>query len=99
MTTHHLKLSVEYSDEVFNGSKTFELRKNDRHFMKGDEIIFHEYDKDGAGYTGRAMSYIITYILENHESLSKGYVAMSIRYQRSLTWHLRYQTLLRGLRL
>lgn len=30
MTTHRLKVFVKYADAIMNGTKTFEIRKNDR---------------------------------------------------------------------
>ena len=36
---HELKIWNEYFEEVFMGYKTFEVRKNDRDFKKGDTLI------------------------------------------------------------
>ena len=36
MKTHELKLDVKYFDEVKDGNKNFEIRKNDRDFKVGD---------------------------------------------------------------
>ena len=30
MTTHRLKVLIKYADAIMNGTKTFEVRKNDR---------------------------------------------------------------------
>ena len=79
MTTHHLKTLPEYFELVIIGIKTFELRKNDRNFKIGDELILHEYDKDGCGYTGRIGSFIINYILENYDAIAPGYVIIAIK--------------------
>ena len=38
MTTHRLKLYEQYADAVLNGTKTFEIRRNDRNFKVGDKI-------------------------------------------------------------
>lgn len=40
---HELKTWNEYFEAVFMGHKTFEVRKNDRDFKKGDTLIL----KDG----------------------------------------------------
>lgn len=32
MTTHKLKVFIKYADAIMNGTKTFEIRKNDRNF-------------------------------------------------------------------
>lgn len=36
MTTHELKLDIKYFEDVKNGKKNFEIRKNDRDFKVGD---------------------------------------------------------------
>ncbi len=36
MTTHRLKIQEQYADAVLNGTKTFEIRKNDRGYEVGD---------------------------------------------------------------
>lgn len=40
MTTHRLKVFVKYADAIMNGTKTFEVRKNDRGYKVGDKIVF-----------------------------------------------------------
>jgi predicted RNA-binding protein with PUA-like domain len=56
-----LKILPEYFDAVWDGIKTFEIRKNDRNFQVGDEVILQEYDPE-KGYTGSGLVVIITYI-------------------------------------
>lgn len=46
---HHLKIYFDYADAVLNGTKTFEVRRNDRGYQKGDWIKFEvtkSYDDD-----------------------------------------------------
>lgn len=63
-TVHELKILPQYFEMVANGSKRFELRKDDRDYKVGDLLVLKEYD--GKDYTGRKLSaYIITYILRN----------------------------------
>ncbi len=38
--THLLRIRADFADRVLSGEKTFELRKNDRDFQRGDEIVF-----------------------------------------------------------
>lgn len=40
MTTHRLKVLIKYADAIINGTKTFEVRKNDRGYEVGDKIVF-----------------------------------------------------------
>lgn len=62
MKTHNLKTWPEYYQKVLDGTKTFELRKDDRGFKVGDELCLHEWEK-GVGYTGPTVTKKIAYIL------------------------------------
>lgn len=42
MTTHELKTEKMFFEEVFKGTKKFELRKNVRNFKVGDELWLKE---------------------------------------------------------
>jgi hypothetical protein len=76
---HELKTWSEYYEEVFMCHKTFELRKNDRDFKKGDKLILNEWDNEKQEYTGRSLARNILYILEGGKfGLEDGYVIMSI---------------------
>lgn len=59
--THKLKILPIYFREVESGNKKFELRKFDRPFSVGDELILREYDC--FKYTGRAVRVLVTYML------------------------------------
>lgn len=43
---HDLKIFPRYFEEVVNGSKRFEIRKNDRDFKVGDEVLLREYNPE-----------------------------------------------------
>ncbi|WGL50653.1 DUF3850 domain-containing protein [Nocardioides sp. BP30] len=49
MTEHILKVVAPYFDAVADGSKTFEVRKNDRAYQRGDTLVLWEYDDSGPG--------------------------------------------------
>ncbi len=46
MKLHELKIKHEYLIDVTIGTKTFELRKNDRDYQVGDLIRFIDITKD-----------------------------------------------------
>jgi ASC-1-like (ASCH) protein len=75
--THELKIYKEYFKPVLNGSKTFEIRKNDRHYRVGDRIILSELQDDKKNYTGRYFKGVITYITDYAQK--DGYVVFSFR--------------------
>jgi ASC-1-like (ASCH) protein len=54
MATHTLKINSEFLSALLDGSKTFEVRKNDRNYQAGDTIEFE-------GAPGK--SWQITYVL------------------------------------
>jgi ASC-1-like (ASCH) protein len=60
---HNLKTWPEYFRSVWDGSKTFEVRKSDRNFKVGDSMILQEWDPSLKEYTGRSVHTTITYIL------------------------------------
>lgn len=63
-TTHELKILPQYFEAVKNGSKRFELRKDDRNYQVGDLLILKEFD--GTDYTGNELgAFLVTYILRN----------------------------------
>lgn len=79
---HELKTWKEYFQLVACGLKSFELRKNDRGFLPGHELLLREYDKDTKEYTGNILHFKVTYVLEGKEAenfgLKEGYCIMSL---------------------
>lgn len=84
MTTHRLKIQEQYADAVLNGTKTFEIRKNDRGYEVGDKIVFDVVTNEGyavgaaARHPLNVAAYRIDYILDGFEGLAQKYVAMAI---------------------
>ena len=80
MKKHELKILPQYFQAVWSGIKTFELRKDDRDYQRGDILVLREWD--GENYTGSAICVKVTYILQNAEKygLKDGYVIMGIRH-------------------
>lgn len=60
---HNLKTWPEYFEQVWQGKKNFEVRKNDRLFIESDTLTLREYDPENMNYTGRGIDCEISYIL------------------------------------
>lgn len=84
MTTHRLKVLIKYADAIVNGTKTFEVRKNDRGYEVGDKIVFDVVTNEGyavgeaARHPLNGEVYRIDYILDDFEGLAQKYVALAI---------------------
>ncbi len=77
---HELKLHPKFFCRVADGTKCFEIRKNDRDYQVGDTLILREYDPDiGWPDSGSYESIIaeITYITSAHQQ--NGYVVLGIK--------------------
>lgn len=63
--THELKIWPQYYARVADGSKTFEVRDNDRGFQCGDSVLMREWDPEKAScfqYSGRQITARIGYV-------------------------------------
>ena len=74
---HQIRLAKSYFDDVANGIKTFELRRNDRGYKKGDILEMMEF-ADGKN-TGRTVRVLVTYILEDYTGIEDGYCIMATK--------------------
>lgn len=77
---HQIRLAKSYFDDVANGIKTFELRKNDRGYKKGDILEMMEF-ADGKN-TGRTVKVLVTYILEDYTGIEDGYCIMATKIMK-----------------
>jgi len=79
---HELKTWIDYFELIRNGKKSFELRKNDRGFLVGHELLLREYDKDKKVYTGRKLRRRVTFVLQGEEvedlGLKKGFCIIGL---------------------
>lgn len=75
MKTHELKILPEYFEAVTSRRKQFEIRKNDRDYKVGDQLILREWDS--VRYTGDSYKAEITYITDYMQR--DGYVVLGIR--------------------
>ena len=66
---HRLKTIQPYFDDVKNGIKKFELRKNDRNYEVGDTLILEEWLDTGnvltSYYSGQVIRKNVIYVLKN----------------------------------
>ena len=74
---HELKILPEYFNAVISGEKTFEIRKNDRPFHKGDLLALNEFD--GQCWTGNSCLVYVDYILNNPDYVKKDMIIMGIK--------------------
>lgn len=80
MRTHELKIQKQFLDAVLSGEKPFEVRKNDRGFQKGDQVLFKELTTETDSLWpkfGRYATADITYVLSGW-GIEIGYVVFGI---------------------
>lgn len=76
-TVHQIRLASSYYDDVLEGRKTFELRKNDRGYGVGHILELMEF-AEGRN-TGRVIRAEVVYMLEDYAGLEDGYCILGIR--------------------
>ncbi|OPZ24600.1 MAG: hypothetical protein BWZ03_00075 [bacterium ADurb.BinA186] len=63
---HELKIWPQYFARVKDGTKTFEIRNNDRGFQMGDTVLLKEYVPTQVGepghYTGEYLARKVGYV-------------------------------------
>lgn len=77
---HELKLRVEYADAVYRGQKSFEIRKDDRGYQKGDTVRFKVIDGNGnhIDHPVEGQEYLIDYVLHGW-GLEQNWCAFAIK--------------------
>lgn len=92
MATHELKTERQYFQAILDGTKAFEIRReDDKRFEVGDVLVLRETIPPGVSfhgimvgkgwtlYTGRACTAEVTYLLRDAPYVSDGYAALGIR--------------------
>lgn len=74
---HELKIYPDFFKAVISGEKTFEIRKNDRPFHKGDLLALNEFN--GTNWTGNSCLVYIDFIMNNPEYVKENMVVMAIK--------------------
>lgn len=83
MRTHDLKTLPSFYAAIADGSKTFEVRENDRDFAVGDKLVLSEYEPSaygGGSYTGREIHCSVAYVLHGGRfGIAPNVVVMGIK--------------------
>jgi len=77
---HTLKCWPEWFAALAAGTKTLELRPDDRGYAVGDTLLLREWDPTTAAYTARALTATVTHVLRDPDGrwLQPGVVALSL---------------------
>lgn len=73
---HALKILPEFFKAMAAGTKSFEVRKNDRPYHTGDYVALNEWNSEQ--YTGKCTLQKIVYILNDPEYCKEGYVILGL---------------------
>lgn len=77
---HELKTWQSYFHALVDGTKNFELRRDDRGFRPGDTLYLRETEYGSGAYIGREVRRKITYVLRREEDLGlmDGFAILSL---------------------
>lgn len=76
-----MKILPKFFEPVKRGTKTFEIRKDDRDYKVGDVLVLKEWSDIVNNFTGRSVTKQISYIYRGlgQYGLARGYVILSIK--------------------
>ncbi|GEL81948.1 ASCH/PUA domain-containing protein [Enterococcus mundtii] len=77
---HELKILPEYFGAITSGQKKFEIRKNDRDYKVGEQLLLREWNSEE--FTGWAYKATITYVTDYAQK--DGYVVLGIKGQEEV---------------
>lgn len=77
---HDLKVQPVFFGPLCDGTKPFELRKNDRDYKVGDVLRLREFDPATQSYTGTVCERRVSYVLANAADfgLKDGYAVLGL---------------------
>lgn len=80
MAFHELKTWPAFFEAVMSGSKTFEIRRDDRGFGVCDVLALREWDPAEQRYSGRALTVEVSYVLRNavNFGLREGFAVLGL---------------------
>lgn len=77
---HELKTWPPYFQDVWDGVKKFEVRKDDRDFNIDDILLLKEWDPVNEQYTEREIRQNVDYILKGGRfGIESGYVVLGFK--------------------
>lgn len=84
MRAHRLKTLPSFYAAIIDGSKTFEVRNNDRDFAVGDKLVLRETEPSEYGGSGiltdREAACLVTYVLHGGRfGIAEHVVVMGIK--------------------
>lgn len=81
MTVHEIKIVQPHFDNQNDGTKTFELRKDDRPYKVGDTLKLRLWDQERQEFMGRCLHRRVLGILraKDGDGIADGYCIMSTR--------------------
>ena len=85
MSVHELKSQPKPYQDVLDGMKRFEWRRNDRDFRKGDRLVLREWNQNTEAYTGRALEVRVVFIQPGGEfGIPSEFCILGIQFLRTL---------------
>lgn len=80
MKTHNLKTLPEFYFAIKRGSKTFEVRENDRDYKVGDILVLHYFNPELEEQIEETITVLVSYIFYGGKyGLAKNYCVMSVK--------------------
>lgn len=87
-TLHIVKSWTMFFADIVAGTRTSDIRLNDRRYAVGDNMLLNEWDPVKNVYTGHKALVRITYMQQNksnpcailHDAIKDGYAVLSIRH-------------------
>jgi len=80
MNTHRLKCVPPFFAAIRDGSKPFEVRRNDRDYQVGDVLVLAEWTflpgTESFGFTGQEEARRVSYVLTEFPGLEAGHVVL-----------------------
>lgn len=80
--THELKIQKQWADAKLAGEKTFEIRRDDRGFQKGDTVRYVVVDpktsepwrdENGKRHALESCEFLISYVLSGKDGIEPGF--------------------------